>query len=497
MQFLAGPKKVRNFLWGEPPVDSDERKLLFKIDWFVLSYVCSVYWVNYLDRANLSSAFVSGMKEELQMYSNELNIINTVFLVGYVVGMIPNNLMLLKVRPKYWLTFCCMCWGILTLVTYKVTNWRQICAIRFFMALFESSTFSGSHLILGSWYNAEDIVDEATGMVKSSELTKRSAVFTASGLLGSIFSNLMQASIHKNMDGLNGIAGWRWLFIIDFIVTVPICLYGFIFFPDTPDTCKAFYFRPEEIQLAKDRVKNPEMESKFDWSVFRRVIGRWHWWLFSFLWIMGGENESFSMGALFSVYLKYFKYSVDDINHYPMGMYAVGIISTFSCALYVDHTGGRYHWHIVMFVAASLLTVAIIILAAPYSTAAQFVAHYMSGISYAGQATFFAWANLVTRNDLQERAVVLASMNMWSAVVNSWWSLVFYPVTTAPEFKRGCYAMIGTTVTSALTGAIIRYLQLRDSKKAVLCESRVEDLKALDSVASPVKNADVVSVKSV
>lgn len=469
VSLLAGPKKVRNFLWGEPPSDPAERKLLFKIDWFVLSYVCSVYWVNYLDRSNVSNAYVSGMKADLNMKGDEFNVINTVFTVGYIVGMVPNNIMLLKVRPKYWLTFCCAAWGLLTLGLYKVHSYRQICAIRFFQALFESSTFSGSHLILGSWYNSEDIVNIDTGRVQTSELAKRSAIFTGSGLLGSIFSSFMQAAIHTNMDGYRGLAGWRWLFIIDFIITVPICIYGFVFFPDTPDTCKAFYFKAEEIEMAKARVKNPKMESHFDWSVIRRVIGRWHWWLFSFLWVLGGENESFGSNSLFALWLKNDpSYTVAQINHYPMGMYGVGIVATFCCALYVDHTGGRYHWHVAVFIALSVLISAIMILANPLKTSVMFAAQYISGISYAGQATFFAWANLVTRHDLQERAIVLASMNMFSGAVNAWYSLLLYKATTVPKFRPGAIAMICTTVLTIITAAVIRYLQLREQKNEKL-----------------------------
>ncbi|CDR37658.1 CYFA0S01e14334g1_1 [Cyberlindnera fabianii] len=474
--------KLRPFLWGTPPSDPKEARLLFKIDWFVLSYVCSLYWVNYLDRTNVANAYVSGMKEDLEMEGNEFNVINTVFTVGYIVGMIPNNLILLKVRPKFWLSFCCFGWGMLTLALYKVTNYKQICVIRFFQALFESTTFSGSHLILGSWYNSEDIVDPDTGRVQSSELTKRTAIFTASGLLGSIFSSFMQAAIYTNMDGLNGIAGWRWLFIIDAVITIPISIYGFIFFPDTPETCTAFYFSQEEINLAIERVQNPHMDQKFDWSLLGRVLGRWHWWGFSILWILGGENESFCTNSLFAIWLKNRGYSVQDANRLPMGVYAVGIISTFICALYVDHTGGRYHWHVAIFISVCLLVSGIMVLVNPLHAPVQFFAQYLSGVSYAGQASFFAWANVVTRHDLQERAMVLASMNMFSSSVNAWYSLLLYRATTAPEFRPGAIALLCTAVLSAAVAGSIRMLQLRDEKnvKETVSEEKVNKSEETD-----------------
>lgn len=440
---------IKGYLGG--PSAGAERQLLVKIDWFVLSFCCLVYWVNYLDRLNISNAYVSGMKEDLNMKGDEFNLINTCFNIGYIVALIPHNLILLKVRPRYWLPFCSFAWGLLTLGMYKATNYKQLCVIRFFQATFEALTFTGCHLILAAWYT-------------EAELATRAAIFTSSGLIGNIFSSTMQAAIYSNMDMKNGIAGWRWLFIIDFIITVPISIYGFFFFPDTPDTCTAFYFTEEELSLAKSRMM-PREPSKFDWSVFKRVLGRWHWYAFSFAWVLGGENESFATNSLFALWLEYFDYSVPDTNHFPMGVYAIGVVANFLACFYVDITKGRYHWRAAVAIACVMLMSAIILAANPLSKSSVFAAHYLSGCAYAGQPIFFSWANVVCYNDLEERAVVLASMNMFSNAVNAWWLLLFYGASTAPKFAKGCYAMIATTISSAIVAGLMRYLQLRDEQE--------------------------------
>ncbi|EGV63333.1 hypothetical protein PSN45_004389 [Yamadazyma tenuis] len=442
--------KAKVLLWGETPKDPKEARLLLKMDWFILSFACLLYWVNYLDRLNLSNAYVSGMKEEIGLVGNQFNVINTMFTVGYVVGLIPHNLILLRVRPSIWLSVCGFCWGVLVLGMYKVEHFYQLCVIRFFQAFFESSTFTGVHLILSQWYKEE-------------ELTKRTAVFTSSGLIGNIFSSTMQASIHTTLNGRNGLSGWRWLFIIDFIITVPIVTYGFFFFPDTPATAKAIYFTEEELEIARRRMP-PAKTDVFNWSIVRRVVGSWKWYLFSLLFVFAGENESYSTNSLFSLYLTYFGYSVDARNHYPMGMYAMGVFFTFGFALYVDGTGARYHWHVAVATAVIMIISTIMMLAAPDKSSVMFAAHYLSGCSYAGQASYFAWANVVCANDLQERAVVLASMNMFSNAVNAWWSILFYSADTAPHFTKGCYAMIATVVASVVVAGLIRVFQLRDER---------------------------------
>lgn len=466
---LSTPSRIKAFFWGEPPESKEESRLLLKIDLLVLSYVCLNYWINYVDRTNLSNAYVSGMKEDLNFKGDEFNTVNTCFVVGYIIGMIPHNIILLRASPRYWLAFCGFSWGLLTLGMYKVTSVKQLYIIRFFQAVFESSTFAGTHLILGSWY-------------KETEINTRSATFTSSGLIGSIFSGFMQSAIHKNMNGLHGLEGWRWLFIIDFVITIPICIYGLLCFPNTPDNMKSSWlFSEEELQMAQMRLP-PKKETKLDLTVIKRVVGKWHWWLFSLLWVLGGENESFGSNSLFALWLKYKNYSISNRNQYPMGMYAVAIAATYSSALYVDHTGGKRHWHVAIMISIMMLVVSIMILVDPLKDAVMFTAQYLAGCSYAGQAIFFAWANVVCRSDIEERAVVLASMNMFSSALNAWWSILFYGATTTPKFKKGCYAMLGTTISAAGVAVVIRYLQSREEKSTSSTSSDEESIPSGNKV---------------
>lgn len=110
----------------------------------------------------------------------------TVFYVGYTLGRIPNNLALQKVPPHLYLSVAMIVWGLLTLGTAFVTSWHQVMVIRFFEAIFESATFVGTHYILGSWYNYE-------------EIGTTTAVFAASGVAGNMFSGILQGAIHKNL----------------------------------------------------------------------------------------------------------------------------------------------------------------------------------------------------------------------------------------------------------------------------------------------------------
>ena len=438
----------------------NKRWILFKIDIFVLSFVCLQYWINYVDRVGFNNAYVSVMKQDLNMTGDDLNITATCFTVGYIISMIPHNLILLVIPPRIWLSFCTLSWGLLTFGMHKVSTFKQCCAIRFFQAIFESCTFSGTHLILGMWY-------------KENELPIRSAIFTSSGLIGSMFSGFMQVSIHDHLNGRNGLAGWRWLFIIDFCITIPIAIYGFLFFPGVPESTERknkfsisqYIFNEEELHYARRRLPVRDESTKLDWSVISRVVKRWHWWLFSLVWILGGENISFASNATFALWLQHQGYSLSHRNNDPSGIYAVGVVSTILSAIYLSKFKRARHWYIGVILAVIMCVVAIMIRIAPLSPGVMFTAQYLGGVSYAGQAVFFSWANIVCHDDLQERAVVLASMNMFSGAVNAWWSLLFYAASMVPRFEKGCYALIATATCSGIVSVIIRNLQIKDNNK--------------------------------
>lgn len=77
----------------------------------------------------------------------------------------------------------------------------QLCVIRFLLGLAEASTYSGAIYIMGAWYRPD-------------EIAKRTALFTASGQAGTMFAGVMMAAIHKGMEGMGGLGGWQWVFLI-------------------------------------------------------------------------------------------------------------------------------------------------------------------------------------------------------------------------------------------------------------------------------------------
>ncbi|KKZ67003.1 hypothetical protein EMCG_07303 [[Emmonsia] crescens] len=223
-------------------VNTTERKLMAKIDMRLLPVLCVLYLLAFLDRVNISNAVIFGLKEELGIESgNKYNAALTIFFVPYIIFEIPSNILLKKLKPHVWLSGCMFCFGLVTLCQGLVQNYAGLLVTRFLLGLFETGMFPGCFYLLGMWY-------------KRSEAQKRFSFFFSSTTLAGAFGGMLASAIGK-MDGVRGYLGWRWIFILEGLLT---CLISFGFFfviPDFPEDVK--WLKEEErtfirAKLAKD-----------------------------------------------------------------------------------------------------------------------------------------------------------------------------------------------------------------------------------------------------
>lgn len=121
----------------------------------------------------------------------------------------------------------------------------------------------------GSWYTGP-------------ELFKRAGTWFICNPLGTMVSGYLQAAAYTNLSGVGGMPGWRWLFIIDGIFTIPVALIGFFIFPGIPGSPKPFYMTDRDVALAKERTTRAKIRQpgKMSLDVFKRTFKRWHIWMF-------------------------------------------------------------------------------------------------------------------------------------------------------------------------------------------------------------------------
>lgn len=134
---------------------------------------------------------------------------------GTILGGLVSNLIITIIRPRFWLPGCLVTWSVFVLALYKCNDAYQFYVLRFFIGAFESAAWPGVMYCLGSWY-------------RKSELSRRSGLFVMSGVIGQMFSGYLQAALFSGMHGKGGMSAWRWLFIFDFILAVPVAVYGLV-----------------------------------------------------------------------------------------------------------------------------------------------------------------------------------------------------------------------------------------------------------------------------
>ncbi|KAL8898537.1 MAG: hypothetical protein Q9192_002030, partial [Flavoplaca navasiana] len=236
---------------------SRERRLLAKIDLRVIPVLSILYLLAFLDRTNIANASIFGLQSELRLQNTQYNTALTIFFVPYIVFEIPSNVLLKKLKPHLWLSVCMFGFGLVTICQGLVQNYSGLLATRFFLGLTETGMFPGSFYLIGMWY-------------KRSEAQKRYSFFFGSTSLAGAFGGLLASAIGK-MDGVQGYLGWRWIFILEGLLT---CVVAFIFFfviPDFPENAK--WLTEEERQYVQVRLRKEQGRSAAERPIgFKDVV---------------------------------------------------------------------------------------------------------------------------------------------------------------------------------------------------------------------------------
>ncbi|KAK9474060.1 major facilitator superfamily domain-containing protein [Dipodascopsis tothii] len=444
--------------WYPPGTSREERILLLKIDWLVLSFSSLSMFNKNLDVNALTNAYVSGMKTDLNLYGNRLNYINALYYVGYTIFQVPSNLVLIKIPGQYYLPACEVAWGILTLATAFVKDYKSLMAVRFLVGLTSTAAYVGNAHIINSWY-------------KRSELGKRNAIYSCVSPLGYMFAGYLQSAAYTNLDGVGGMHGWQWLFIICAIITIPSALIGYLFCPNVPGKSSSPFLTPREKELCVTRLEADGFTKSLglNWSLVRRVFGNWRMYVFVLI------SNAFSMtvyaaGTPYTLWLKAHTnptYSVPMINNLGTITHGAAIVSYLVFGFYSDWRGNR--WESVLVGGILILVCNIMLVVWNISDPAKFFAFIGLGVASGPTAMLMPWLAEAVAHDLEARAVCIAMVNLgWVVFVNLIVPLVAWPTVSAPRYPGGyIWALCWSVIQLALIPLPI-YLERRDVRRGVV-----------------------------
>jgi MFS family permease len=213
------------------------------------------------------------MGDDLNLDSDRYSIALVVFFVSYVVFEVPSNMILTRVRPSIYLPTIMFLWGAVTIGMGFTPNYEVLVALRFVMGLLESGFAPGMLMLLSSWYKKE-------------EQSKRFAVYISAAILSGAFGGLLAGSITSGLNGVHGIHGWRWLFLVEGAATMGVAVIAVFLLPDFPATTSSRKFNPEEKDLAIRRlqagsqsVRTSDEPHMGHWKAFKASMIQWRTWL--------------------------------------------------------------------------------------------------------------------------------------------------------------------------------------------------------------------------
>ncbi|VEU23448.1 DEKNAAC104643 [Brettanomyces naardenensis] len=405
-----------------------ERKFLLKFDISVFLFLGASFYTKYLDNTNIAAAYVSGMSDDLNLKGDELNLFNTYYTISYAILQIP--LTLLITRPqfsRYLLLGCEFIWGMLTFANAFVQDAQQVYAIRFFIGVTEACSFPATYVIFSSF-----LTDD--------ELFTRAGIYGAFATAGSASSGVLQSWAYKNLRGVGGLAGWRWQFIVDSILTVIVVIYGFFLFPGTPSSCRKFgLFTEDDMIFARKRLdKKVAIPQKFTKRFLKETFTTWQFYVCALMWTF--HHSSFYTNGD-KLYMKASGlYSVTQVTDWDTYTYLLGIPSTILiCPL--TQWFGKLPVVGVVFVTAFYAATVLVIWNLPNSVimSAFFLQHVMiDGLSQ----LFYGWSATLCKDNVEKKALVLGFMQSLSYATNAWVIPLEYNMKYSPRFKAGYIANV-------------------------------------------------------
>ncbi|KAH6981741.1 major facilitator superfamily domain-containing protein [Ilyonectria sp. MPI-CAGE-AT-0026] len=358
-----------------------------------------------MDQSATTAAYVSGMKEDLGLLGNELVEFTTWFSVGYALFIVPSQLIQTRVRPSIFLPICEIVWGVFTLFTYKAPNAKTIYALRFFLGVFESTSWPGIVSLILNWYTPK-------------ELGKRLAIFGVSGVAGNMFLGIVQAALYRNLNGAQGLAGWQWLFIVSGVMTIFWGIVGFFVIPDSPAITRALYLSEQERELARSRMDESGTKTSgiIPFKVLVQKLKLLVQSPITYLYLAGYLQFAWSQraNAYFLLYLKGLTdsngdplYSVYTVNLIPLGGYAISIVCNIGLNAISDWKGWR--WQVAVAVAAVQVLATSVLAGWPDSRHTIMAFYFLTFATAAWGYALLAWMAEILRKEPEVRSILVGT----------------------------------------------------------------------------------------
>ncbi|WP_016882011.1 MULTISPECIES: MFS transporter [unclassified Rhodococcus (in: high G+C Gram-positive bacteria)] len=211
----------------QPTVPDDtetlERSTIRRISIRLLPFLVLGYLIAYIDRSNVGFASLQ-MNDDIGLSASAFGLGASVFFLAYVLLEVPSNMALNKVGARLWIARIMITWGILAAGMAFVVGPTSFTVMRFLLGAAEAGFFPGVILYLTFWFPPS---------YRARVIALFSMAIPLASVLGSPISGYL-----LGLDGLLGLRGWQWLFIIEGLPAVILGILALFVLPSRPSTAK-------------------------------------------------------------------------------------------------------------------------------------------------------------------------------------------------------------------------------------------------------------------
>ena len=202
-----------------PAADPRERAVIGRVTWRLMPLLGLVYLIAYIDRQNVSYAKLE-MAADIGLGEAAFGLGAALFFLGYFLFEVPSNLMLTRVGVSRWFARIMASWGLVTIALGFTPDGTVFYILRFLLGAAEAGLFPGVLYAITLWYPQRHRA-RAVGLF----------------MIASIVANVVGSAIGGallDLDGLLGLRGWQWLFVVTGLPAVLLVPVVLALLPDTP-----------------------------------------------------------------------------------------------------------------------------------------------------------------------------------------------------------------------------------------------------------------------
>lgn len=219
-----------------------ELSTLAKVARRLVPFVCLLYLLNILDRANVGFARLR-MQGDLGLDEATFDLGYGMFYVGYLIFEVPSNLLMRRIGARRWIARIMISWGVISAATMFARDAWTFYGLRILLGVAEAGFFPGVILYLSYWF-------------PDRERGKMTALFMVAIGLASVLGNPISGQIMQRLDMVGGLHGWQWLFLLEGIPSVLMGVVTLWYLTDEPRRAK--WLSEEERNWLVERMRREE-----------------------------------------------------------------------------------------------------------------------------------------------------------------------------------------------------------------------------------------------